>query len=264
MSFWNPIVSLLTAALSLLGFVHADPSLSQATQDQIIQVAQQAVTQATNAVPLQQSSQTTNSPRSSQAPAPTATATTDLEQGALAGNLVWDLSGQKKIPANQLTDCQAGSHVVDLEGNPSGAIESATHVYNGNCDLLVGATPSNFVALDYYYGKDASNVWLLANPSEEGSPPWGPMPGADPATFTLISDPQSLGAFGYSEYFSNIYTKDKTHVYVFGQLLDGADPATFAIHFPSGTTTCQFDAFDSSHKYYRGELALQTGCEPLQ
>jgi len=44
------VVGLLQAALSLLGFVQANPNLPQAQKDTAVQVAQQAITTATNAV----------------------------------------------------------------------------------------------------------------------------------------------------------------------------------------------------------------------
>ena len=44
------IVALLQAALALLGFAQANPQLPQAQRDQAVQVAQQAITTATNAI----------------------------------------------------------------------------------------------------------------------------------------------------------------------------------------------------------------------
>src|SRR3989338_810271 len=44
------VVGLLQSALSLLGFVQTHPDLPQAQHDQAVQVAQQAITQATNAI----------------------------------------------------------------------------------------------------------------------------------------------------------------------------------------------------------------------
>ncbi len=49
-SVFSFVVALLTAALSLLGFVQQHPELPQASKDQAQQVAQQAITQATNAL----------------------------------------------------------------------------------------------------------------------------------------------------------------------------------------------------------------------
>jgi hypothetical protein len=47
------VVGLLQAALTLLGFIHANPSLPQAQQDQAQQVAMQAISQATQALSTQ-------------------------------------------------------------------------------------------------------------------------------------------------------------------------------------------------------------------
>lgn len=49
-SVFSFVVGLLTAALSLLGFVQQHPELPQVTRDQAQQIAQQAITQATNAL----------------------------------------------------------------------------------------------------------------------------------------------------------------------------------------------------------------------
>ena len=49
-SVFSFVVGLLTAALSLLGFVQQHPELPQASRDQANQIAQQAITQATQAL----------------------------------------------------------------------------------------------------------------------------------------------------------------------------------------------------------------------
>lgn len=54
-SVFSFVVGLLTAALSLLGFVQQHPELPQASRDQAQQIAQQAITQATQALSTQSS-----------------------------------------------------------------------------------------------------------------------------------------------------------------------------------------------------------------
>jgi hypothetical protein len=49
-SFLGVIVGLLQSALSLLGFVQQHPELPQSSRDQVQQIAQQAIKQATNAL----------------------------------------------------------------------------------------------------------------------------------------------------------------------------------------------------------------------
>lgn len=49
-SVFSFVVGLLTAAMSLLGFVQQHPELPQSSRDQAQQIAQQAITQATNAL----------------------------------------------------------------------------------------------------------------------------------------------------------------------------------------------------------------------
>ena len=131
------------------------------------------------------------------------------------------------VAADQLSDCEAAVPVIDVEGNQSAARKSATHVYDGFCNSLVGATPSSFVALDYWYGKDSTEVWLLSSPEDGTSYSAQIVAGADPATFTLIPD-SSSGQFP-NEQFSADYTKDKNHVYLDGLVVSGADPVIFTI-----------------------------------
>ena len=59
-SVFSFVVGLLTAALSLLGFVQQHPELPQTSRDQAQQVAQQAITQATNALNNAPTQTTTN------------------------------------------------------------------------------------------------------------------------------------------------------------------------------------------------------------
>lgn len=148
---------------------------------------------------------------------------------AASSTLVANPNGGYDIPSNQLTDCQSGKPVIDLEGNPSAAIESATNVYDAYCNLLIGATPSTFVALNYWYGKDSSTVWILQSPVDEPQSEAQAIEGADPATFTLIpNDNLDNSAMYPNEDFSLSYTKDKQHVYLNG-FKTGLDPASFSL-----------------------------------
>ena len=180
------------------------------------------------------------------------------QNDALASNTAYVVNptNGERIPADQLADCQSASPVVDLQGHASAAKKSAIHVYDAYCDILAGANPGTFVALDFYYGRDANGVWILDNPSEEGSLISVQIVGADPATFTLIPGPANEG-------FSDFYTKDKNHVYDLGQTVGVADPETFAIDIPPQVTTCQFDAHDDYLKFYRGQIVPQVNSEPL-
>jgi hypothetical protein len=200
-------------------------------------------TETTSNVP-----QTTVSPAESSAPKPAESAPV----------------GAGPLPVDQLADCQYGRPLTDLQGNQTFAAMTVTHVYahpmdsgpipNNECGTytLVGADPKTFLALDQFYGKDANGVWFIADPSEEGSPKSYQIFGADPATFALIPD-SFFPRNSLEEGFSEFYTKDKHHVYWLGQVVVGADPATFAINDPYGGTSCQFyDAHDGTRLYYKG------------
>jgi len=163
------------------------------------------------------------------------------------------------IPLQQWADCRSGKPVIDIEGNPSAASESATHVYDPFCFVLPEADPKTFVALDYYYGKDANGVWILdaTGATDDGQLASEQLIGADPATFTLIPDLEDVGNNnGYeNEAFSVMYTKDSKHVYYYDTPVLGADPSTFTIHDPPlRLGSCFYDANDASNKYYYGRL----------
>ncbi|HWP61121.1 MAG TPA: DKNYY domain-containing protein [Candidatus Paceibacterota bacterium] len=169
--------------------------------------------------------------------------------------------------------CPPATVIADAKGNPSDAKTDGNTVYVVDpvgfygphfdaCGTLVGADAKTFVALDRYYGKDATSVWVIGNPTDEGSPPVARIAGADPATFTLISDPQ----YNDPEGFNTMYTKDKNHVYIYGQTIAGADAPTFVVVDPpqaycqndsshgDPNLTCHFDARDKYHSYFRGAV----------
>jgi hypothetical protein len=166
-----------------------------------------------------------------------------------------------KVLASQWAECQSAAPLIDQEGNVSAARKDAQHVFNGECGILAGATPSTFVALDYYYGKDATGIWLLANPSEDGGEPisWQII-GADPSSFALLPDPENepnptFDITGPSfEGFSWTYTKDKKHVYNLGQLVPQADPTTFVVVDPPESNQYNIDAHDNTFTYFDGKV----------
>jgi DKNYY family len=163
--------------------------------------------------------------------------------------------------------------VIDVEGNQSLAVKDATHVYGLQVDeeayyLLPGADPNTFIAIDYEYGKDSTHVWLLggSGADDEGGLTPGQIIGADPATFAPL--PDWYGGYE-SEGFSNLYAKDKNHVYVDGTVIDGADPATFTVDDapatttvvgPTGTSTCLIDAQDKNNTYWQGTAQTLAYC----
>lgn len=151
--------------------------------------------------------------------------------------------------------CSSANSITDLEGKKSAAKTDIEYVYDSNCNVLPGADPKSFIALDYYYGKDIRGVWILENPSENGEVKSIQIVGADPASFTLI--PVDNRAPSDDEGFSKEYTMDKNHVYSFGQLIDGADPASFAVDSPPRVTSCTFDSHDSHLQFYRGAIVPQ-------
>jgi DKNYY family len=164
--------------------------------------------------------------------------------------------GSGPTSSTRSQDCQSAAPVIDLLGNPSAATKDTVHVYGQYCYALANANPNTFIALDYYYGKDANGVWLLADPTPYGVLIPAQIVGADPATFTLIPDRNYNSGFPV-EALSGIYTKDKNHVYVYGAIMAGADPDAFMIDDPPTITACEFDANESYLKYYRGQMVPQ-------
>ncbi len=162
--------------------------------------------------------------------------------------------------------------ITDEQGNTSYALRDDTHVYtvdsDGNCATLIGANPNTFIALGKGVGKDAAHVWIFGGGTENGNDDSilaTQIVGADPSTLTLISDSDPASAWG--EGFSSEYIKDKHYVYTLdaqdgkpaGQIVEGADPATFqatnGIEFCAAD--CQYDSYDKDHKYLHGVRVQQ-------
>jgi hypothetical protein len=202
----------------------------------------------------------------------TYTAKLENSSGNVLGAVTITVTSSNAGQPSATADCQTGTPVIDLQGNPTIATKTATHVYtafsfdgaldpNNECGThtLVGADPNTFVALDQFYGKDANGVWFIQNPwsGSEGSATFYQIPGADASTFSLIPDSFLAGPWPQNpnEGFSPWYTKDKNNVYFYGVVVAGADLATFAVDDPPAGTSCDFyDAHDALHFYYRGSL----------
>jgi hypothetical protein len=154
-----------------------------------------------------------------------------------------------------------GLAIIDEEGDPSNASKDATHVYGtddeAGCDILEGAQPSTFIALNANYGEDKNGVWVMGGSTSGDTelPRVGKIVGADIATFSLIPDPDGF------EGYSSEYTKDKEHVYADGIILIEADPVTFVaseiektFKDASSSETCLTDGHDANSYYMFGEL----------
>ena len=219
---------------------------------------------------------TTTSDQAPTIPSPSSAATAaPAASGSPLGNTSASTTPISTVHAPQTSqqpDCGLGTPIIDLQGDATVATKTTTHVYtelsdnggpssNNPCGgyTLVGADPQTFVALDQFYGKDATGVWFIQNPwsGSEGGTDVYQIGEADAATFTLIPDSFRAGPWPHDPYegFSPWYTKDKNHVYFYDQVVVGADPATFAVDDPPAGTSCDFyDAHDALHYYYRGGL----------
>lgn len=159
-------------------------------------------------------------------------------------------------PALQRQRCLVAPHVVDLAGHFSAARSDSEYVFDYYCNVLDGAQSKTFIALDFYFGKDASGVWMLVNPSDEWDNFQPRIVGADPRTFSLL--PHSGGASIYDEGYSRIYSKDANHVYYLGQIVPEADAQSFVVddvipkETPTSTKWDNFDAQDRGGRFYRG------------
>jgi hypothetical protein len=177
-----------------------------------------------------------------------------------------------------LPNCPATTTVIDVEGNSSLVLKTSTNVYANvygvaspltaaDCPVISNADSNTFVALNEFYGEDTNGVWLFSNPPEADDE-LQDLPlqivGADVKTFSLIAVPTD----GFRpEPFSGLYTKDKNHVYVYGHILDGADPATFVLDDPVAATSeppytfpCLVDAHDRQHDYFNGAEISDSYC----
>lgn len=100
-------------------------------------------------------------------------------------------------------------------GGESGEFaKDARHVY-WQGEVVEGCDAATFQLLDHRYAKDSKHAYFRY---ASGSPPLA-LPGADARTFEVIG-PSSEG-FGYA--------KDARQVYQGAQVINGADPATFAV-----------------------------------
>ena len=122
-SVFSFAVGLLTAALSLLGFVQQHPELPQSSKDQAQQIAQQAITKATNALntapknipidtPVSSATIDKNS-LSTNSSSPTITGTCTNISGALAISIV---SGNVFLPTTALPSSAVYSEATDHGG----------------------------------------------------------------------------------------------------------------------------------------------------
>jgi DKNYY family len=86
-----------------------------------------------------------------------------------------------------------------------------------------------YTAVPYLYAVDKTHVFVA------GSDCWSVLPDADAHTFSVLGDGE--------------YSKDRSHVWVFGTLVSRADPATFVITNQPG-----IDATDAMHSYNNGTI----------
>jgi hypothetical protein len=170
------------------------------------------------------------------------------ERGALA-------SGTPLEAGQAGTFCEAFSAIVPMASDgyaqPYDDFTDNKRVYDPSCLIYVGADPKTFVALSYYYKKDATHVWVDADVTGNNMMEPTLIADADPTTFSLIPDAGIRGDHGYSRQ----YTKDRYRVYQFGlESIAGADPATFTVNDASTYECPPYDAYDVRHFYLGGEI----------
>ncbi len=118
-----------------------------------------------------------------------------------------------------------------------------THVYLSGKEFPLD--PRSLVVLKGDYVKDARTVYYWDSSSIGLALPkgWRPIAGADPTTFIALPSVDGVVT----------YTKDAHNVYIYGNVLAGADPSTFEI--TSATFRNQYiDATDKDHSYWNGRI----------
>lgn len=123
-------------------------------------------------------------------------------------------------------------------GSYSGLPESlwskdAHHVYFSG-SVLPNADPDTFVVLNGRYGKDVTHAYIMD----------AILPNVDVTSFVGLQE-------------DIWYAKDKNHVWTGSKIIQGADPATFAVVSPDQScgTNCMYRAYDKNHKYdYNGNI----------
>jgi hypothetical protein len=99
---------------------------------------------------------------------------------------------------------------------------------------LPGADPATFTVIDAYYAKDATHVYFNLEPISATSTA-EVLPGADPRTLSACASTED----------KDDCVRDAQRVYMDGMVVAGADPATFV------PLTSSY-AKDASHVYYEG------------
>ena len=120
-----------------------------------------------------------------------------------------------------------------LGGESAEFTKDARRVY-WHGEVVEGCDAATFELLDYRYAKDHKHAYFRY---KSGSPPQT-LPGSDARTFTVIGP--AADGFGYA--------KDSRQVYRGGNVISGADPATFVVDVKDTE-----NASDKNQQYRYGE-----------
>ena len=133
-SVFSFVVALLTAALSLLGFVQQHPELPQASRDQAQQVAQQVITQATQAL--------SNSAPAAQNKNVKTTSATSVAVNALAPLPTFTAPSDWKTYSNPTYRFQIRYPGMILQGIPNTPTENQPTTFTGKTFRLLVRIPT--------------------------------------------------------------------------------------------------------------------------
>ncbi len=136
----------------------------------------------------------------------------------------------------------------------------STHVWYGGdlggspMTIIQGVDPKTFEAINFVYYKDVNHIYYgYVNGESGGIEPIAADLTSFEAYYPIFWNSPELGA-GYR--FVVGYAHDKNSAYYDGQVIPGADVATF-VPVPSqcaNDSSCTFDAQDKNHQYLEGQV----------
>lgn len=147
---------------------------------------------------------------------------------AAGGFLLWQQQSSNS-QSNSATSFPMTKGTVTFSSDGKQVFVNLVGNESSNSKIIQGADPATFTVVGVdttgslgaytYYAKDKNNVYTGFVCGDQGcSGKEGVLQGADISTFVYVTN---FGDFSFA--------KDKRHVYSGGQVLEGADPATFRV-----------------------------------